>query len=66
MHLFLLSIWYSVGIIKNNYSSKDILSKFLQGITLNQTKLQVGDIKAVYCPPAYLTYMQTTSWEMLG
>ena len=22
--------------------------------------------KAVYCPPAYLTYMQTTSCEMLG
>ena len=23
-------------------------------------------IKAVYCHPAYLTYMQTTSWETLG
>ena len=23
-------------------------------------------VKAVYCPPAYLTYMQSTSWEMLG
>ena len=23
-------------------------------------------IKAVYCHPAYLTYMQSTSWEMLG
>ena len=22
-------------------------------------------IKGVYCPPAYLTYMQSTSWEML-
>ena len=22
--------------------------------------------KAVYCPPAYLTYMQSTSWEMPG
>ena len=22
--------------------------------------------KAVYCHPAYLTYMQSTSWEMLG
>ena len=22
-------------------------------------------IKAVYCHPAYLTYMQSTSWEML-
>ena len=23
-------------------------------------------IKAVYCHPSYLTYMQSTSWEMLG
>ena len=23
-------------------------------------------IKAVYCHPVYLTYMQSTSWEMMG
>ena len=23
-------------------------------------------IKALYCHPAYLTYMQSTSWETLG
>ena len=23
-------------------------------------------VKAVYCHPAYLTFMQSTSWEMLG
>ena len=23
-------------------------------------------IKAIYCQPAYLTYMQSTSWEMPG
>ena len=23
-------------------------------------------IEAVYCHPAYLTYMQSTSWKMLG
>ena len=23
-------------------------------------------VKAVYCHPAYLIYMQSTSWEMLG
>ena len=23
-------------------------------------------VKAVYCHPAYLTYMQATSWETLG
>ena len=26
----------------------------------------MGYGKAVYCHPAYLTYMQSTSWEMLG
>ena len=29
-------------------------------------KLGKEYIKAVYCHPAYLTYMQTTSCEMLG
>ena len=23
-------------------------------------------VKSVYCHPTYLTYMQSTSWEMLG
>ena len=23
-------------------------------------------VKAVYCHPVYLTYIQSTSWEMLG
>ena len=33
-----------------------------------QTTLKLGKeyIKAVYCHPAYLTYVQGTSWEMLG
>ena len=30
------------------------------------SKLGKEHIKAVYCHPAYLTYMQSTSWEMLG
>ena len=30
------------------------------------SKLGKEYVKAVYCPPAYLTYMQSTSWEMLG
>ena len=28
--------------------------------------LGMGSVKDVYCHPAYLTYMQSTSWEMLG
>ena len=30
------------------------------------SKLGKEDVKAVYCHPAYLTYMQSTSGEMLG
>ena len=30
------------------------------------SKLEKEYIKAVYCYPVYLTYMQRTSWEMLG
>ena len=29
------------------------------------SKLGKEYVKAVYCYPAYLTYMQSTSWEML-
>ena len=33
-----------------------------------QTSYKLGKeyVKAVYCHPAYLTYMQSTSWETLG
>ena len=30
------------------------------------SKLGKECIKAVYCHPAYLTYTQSTSWEILG
>ena len=30
------------------------------------SKLGKGYVKAVYCHPAYLTYMKSASWEMLG
>ena len=30
------------------------------------SKLENENIKAIYCHPAYLTYMQSTSCEMLG
>ena len=33
-----------------------------------QTDFKSGNeyVKAVYCHPAYLTYMQSTSWETLA
>ena len=35
---------------------------------MEQTASKLGKeyVKAVYCHPAYLTYMQSTSWETLG
>ena len=30
------------------------------------SKLEKEYVKAVYCHPDYLTYMHSTSWEMLG
>ena len=30
------------------------------------SKLGKDIVKAVYCHPAYLTYMQSASWETLG
>ena len=30
------------------------------------SKLGKEYVKAVYCHPAYLTYMQSTSWEIMG
>ena len=30
------------------------------------SKLEKEYVKAVYCHPDYLTYMQSTSWEMPG
>ena len=33
---------------------------------LTGSKLEKEYVKAVYCHPAYLAYMQSTSYEMLG
>ena len=30
------------------------------------SKYEKEYVKAVYCQPAYLTYIQSTSWETLG
>ena len=36
-------------------------------LDMEQTGFKLGNeyFKAVYCHPAYLTYLQSTSWEML-
>ena len=33
---------------------------------LTDSKQEKEYVKAVYCHPAYLTFMQSTSWETLG
>ena len=37
-------------------------------LDMEQTGSKLGKeyVKAVYCHPAYLTFMQSTSWEMPG
>ena len=37
-------------------------------LDMEQDWFKIGkrNVKAVYCHPDYLTYMQSTSWEMLG
>ena len=35
------------------------------GIEQTGSKLEKEYIKSVYCHPAYLTYMQSTSWEVV-
>ena len=36
-----------------------------QQLELDMEQQEKEYIKAVYCHPAYLTYMQSTSWEVL-
>ena len=49
--------------LKNLYAGQDATVRHGQ-----QTRSKLGKeyVKAVYCHPAYLTSMQSTSWEMLG
>ena len=55
---------YLTCLLKNLYAGQDATVRTGHGIT---DWLQIGKkyIKAIYCHPAYLTYMQSTSCEML-
>ena len=53
-------------LLRNLYAGQEATVRTGHGTT---DWFQIGKgvhIKAVYCPPACLTYMQSTSWEMLG
>ena len=51
--------------LRNLYESQEATVKTRHGSTVG-SKLGKEYVKAVYCPPAYLTYMQSTLYEMLG
>ena len=50
--------------MRNLYAGQEATVRTGHGTT--DSKLRKEYIKAVYCPPAYLTYMQSTSGEMSG
>ena len=52
-------------LLRNMYAGQEATVKTGHGTTTG-SKLGKEYIKAVYCHPAFLTYMQSTSWETLG
>ena len=51
-------------LLRNLNEGQEAIVRTLYGTTVS--KLGKEDVKAVYCHPAYLTYMQSTSYKMLG
>ena len=60
------SLWY-LRIFKSLQAYMKLRKQQLE-LDMEQTgsKQEKEYVKAVYCHPAYLTYMQSTSWETLG
>ena len=51
-------------LLRNLYASQEAAVR-TRHETIDRFQIGKGVVKAVYCHPAYLTYMQSTSWEML-
>ena len=51
-------------LLRNLYAGQEATVK-LDMEQQTGSKLGKEYVKAVYCHPAYLTYMQSTSWELL-
>ena len=51
--------------LRNLYAGQETIARTGHG-TMDCFKLGKEYVRAVYCHPAYLTYMQSTSCEMLG
>ena len=52
-------------LLRNLYAGQEATVRTGHGTT-DWFQIGKGYIKAVYCHPVYLTYMQSTLWEMLG
>ena len=52
-------------LLRNLYASQEATVRTGHGTT-DWFQIGKGYVKAVYCHPAYLTSMQSTSWETLG
>ena len=59
--------WLDLRELKNWEICMQVKKQQLELNMEQQTGSNLGNeyVKAVYCQPAYLTYMQSTSWEML-
>ena len=51
-------------LLRNLYASQELTELDMEQLT--GSKLGKGYVKVVYCHPAYITYMQRTSCEVLG
>ena len=54
-----------ICLLRNLYAGQEATIRTGHGKQTGSKK-EKEIIKAVYCHPAYLTHMQSTSWEMLG
>ena len=54
-----------ICLLRNLYADQEATVRIGHGTT-DWFQIEKQYVKAVHCHPAYLTYMQSTSWEMLG
>ena len=55
-----------ICLLRNLYAGQEATVRTRHGTNLTGSKLGKEYAKAVYCHPAYLTYVQSTSYEMPG
>ena len=53
-------------LLRNLYAGQEATVRTRHGTTIDVFKIGKGVHKAVYCHPAYLTYMHSTSCKMPG